>query len=431
LIIASERPPETLKQLLDALQQQEDLPFEYEVLWVLHGSAGNETDMLTMLPNARCLLVPGMSTTVAWNKGAAAARGQWLVFLSDHYLPGRGWLAGHIAARQHNADCLVFGPAHQPLNYQADLRRIEEHRRCEAHYYQMQQVGHRYQYHDIVSGNISLSAESLHRIGYFRPQLRAGNASYDLAIRWLNAGQRLHFSQRAEVFCQRPQVDATQQAWWAGHEAMLLAQHHPPLRQQLETARQHAAQHNPLLRRIQRMNSAANWLTRRLGTLLTALEALHLRRQWRMIATTLHEYWYWRGVADTPERTLNSKPSLVPGSRNAAEDDELSCDLAPGLAVVAARIDAQQPAACRLLYHGQELGRLDTPYGTERLRGEHLQPALAGPLSTHLLAALTTEKPSAPLAISDALAMLQEPEARRDQRVMLPAGERAAALVEA
>lgn len=431
LIIASERPPEQLKSLLLTLQEQESLTVAYEVLWVLHGATSDDAAMLNGLPNARSLAVPGVSTTVAWNRGAAAARGQWLVFLDDDCLPERGWLAGHIAAQQSHADCLVFGPAHQPLPRPADLRQMEEHRRREAHYYQLQQAGHRYQYRDIVSGNISLPAELLHRIGYFRPHLSAGNGSYDLALRWLNAGYRCHFSPAAEMLCRRPQVDATQQAWWAGHETMLLAQYHPPLRQQLEAARQQAPQHNQLLRLLQQMPDSGIWLAGRLRKLLAPLEALHLRRQWRTLATTLEEYWYWRGVADTPDRTLLRKPSLVPGHRSAVADDELCCDLAPGMAVVVAQIDAQQPAACRLLYRNQELGRLDTPYGTERLRGEHLRPALAGPLSTHLLAALATEKLSTPLAISDALAMLQEPVTLPAQPAMQLAGERAAALTEA
>jgi hypothetical protein len=432
LIIASERPPEQLKQLLVALQQQENLSFAHEVLWVRHGAASNDAeDMPDMSPNARCLRVPGMSTTVAWNKGAAAARGEWLVFLSDDYLPGHGWLAGHIAAQQHNAGCLVFGPARQPMPRQAALRQLEEHRQYEAHYHQMQQAGHRYQYRDIVSGNISLPAELLHRIGYFRPQLSAGNGSYDLAIRWLNDGQKLQFSQAAEVFCRRTRVDAAQQAWWEGHEAMLLAQYHPPLRQQLEEARQQALQHNQLLRRMQRMPDSGDWLARQLHTLLAPLETLNLRRQWRKIATTLADYWYWRGVVDTPERTLRSKPTLVPNRQSAVEDAELCCDLAPGLAAVAARIDEQQPVTCRLLYGGRELGHIDTPYGMERLRGAHLQPILAGALSTYLLAAMATETTSEPLAVSKALAMLQEPVARLDQCTMQLAGESIVELLEA
>ncbi len=431
LIIASERPPEQLTPLLDALQQQEDLSFAYEILWLLRGAASHDTDVLNNLPNVRCLAVPGVSTTVAWNRGAAAARGQWLVFLGDDFRPGRGWLAGHIAAQQTYGDCLVFGPAHQQLPRPASLRRIEEYRRHATHYHQMQQAGHRYQYHDIVSGNISLPAALLHRIGYFRPQLSAANGSYDLAIRWLNAGYRLHFSAQAEVCSPQPHVDAKQQAWWAGHEAMLLAQYHPPLRQQLQAAQQCALQQNPLLRRMSQMNGMGNWLGEHLRKLLNPLETLHLRRHWRTLAATLDAYWYWRGVAETPEHTLRSRPSLMPGQSRAVASDELCCDLAPGLATVAAQIDAQQPATCRLLYRGHELGRIDTPYGMERLRGVHLRPILAGLWSTGLLAALAAEKRSEPLAVSDALAMLQEPVATPNQCLMRSAGERAATPIEA
>jgi len=130
IVIASKDRERYLRDTLASLEAQAPAP-PFEVIVVDNGSSDGTRALVEAraggnLP-VRYVGEPDPNRAKARNRGAAAARGDYLLFCDDDVLLPEGWVAAHAAA-QSGGECVVNGPilnvgspearpAPRPLNY--------------------------------------------------------------------------------------------------------------------------------------------------------------------------------------------------------------------------------------------------------------------------------------------------------------------------
>jgi GT2 family glycosyltransferase len=112
-VVPTFRRPEALRETLQALSALESQPDAYEIIVVDDGSGDTTPEVVHAFAGA-----PGAITYLAQqnggvakarNTGAAAARGELLIFLDDDILVEPDHIDRHLAVRAQYGDCLVNG----------------------------------------------------------------------------------------------------------------------------------------------------------------------------------------------------------------------------------------------------------------------------------------------------------------------------------
>jgi GT2 family glycosyltransferase len=96
--------------LLDRLAAQTLAPARFEVILVDNEPAAPPPPLASAALAVRVVEGPIPGSYAARNAGAAAARGEWLVFTDADCLPEPGWLAGYAAAIAAGRGRLLAGP---------------------------------------------------------------------------------------------------------------------------------------------------------------------------------------------------------------------------------------------------------------------------------------------------------------------------------
>jgi GT2 family glycosyltransferase len=401
VIIPTHNRSASLRRALDALRVQTYPIQRVEVLVVADGCTDRTIETLQHYEAPFALHVIeqiGQGAATARNRGAAAARSPWLLFLDDDVEPTPSLIEAHVRAHQQQPGQVIIGPYPPVYEEPLDFYRLELRAWWNDLFLAMRQPGHRYTYRDLVSGNLSLEAELFARVGGFDPAFRScGGEDHEFGMRLIKANVPFGFAADALAYHhETSDLDRSfRRMRQEGYADVLIGRRHPELRPTLRLAYFEAT--GSRLSRILhilafRWPTAGDALAARIRCALDLVERARMRGHWRRFCSQLRGYWYWRGVAEelgtrrTLANFLQSGPVRVDTGVH-----EIELDLRKGLEVAEQRLDEEQPAAVRIRWGQQPVGRVSPQPGAERLRGVHLRRILATELATPLLIGLAVE----------------------------------------
>jgi GT2 family glycosyltransferase len=399
VIVPTHNRSASLRRALDALGAQTYPVNLIEVIVVADGCTDDTGKMLACYTPPFKLRVVEQATqgpAVARNRGATLATGRLLVFLDDDVQAAPRLIETHVRAHDRCPGRVVVGYYPPVLQVQTGFFRCALRSWWENKFSIMSEPGHRYTYRDLLSGNLSLEAETFAAIGGFDPVLYC-HEDYELGIRLIKAGAPLTFALDAVGYhYETSQLSRSfRRKYDEGCADVLIGRRHPELRPALALARAGSwSRLNYVLRKAAFAFPAAERLFA-IGSrfALGIFERLRMRDLWRRLLDNMLDYWYWRGVA----KEIRSERALADFLRNApagsADDDsEIEIDLRDGLEAAERRLSAERPASARIRYGRQAVGRIPPRPDAERLRGAHLRAILATTMTWPLLNAVTVEK---------------------------------------
>jgi GT2 family glycosyltransferase/peptidoglycan/xylan/chitin deacetylase (PgdA/CDA1 family) len=217
-----------------ALSRQCNSP-PFDVVVVVDGSSDGTTAALRALePPFRLTVVeqPNLGRAAACNRGAAAAEGEWLLFLDDDMEADPHLLAKHAHARQGGADVVV---GHVPVHpdsrpgFLTDAVAAWAEGRATRLGEQKGELG----LDDLLTGQMSIRRDVFLRSGGFDESFTRdgafGGEDLDLGRRLLDAGWRIVFEPEAisrQRYVVTPREYLRQWRDW-GRAGVLLARTHP------------------------------------------------------------------------------------------------------------------------------------------------------------------------------------------------------------
>jgi len=405
VIIPTHDRRESLRRTLDALAAQTYPSHLVDVTVVMDACSDGTEDLLRhyVAPFAlRCLAIPSPNKGPAYarNHGAASAVGQFLLFLDDDVEPTPTLIQAHVAMHQQRPDHLVIGPYWPVLQRGADCFRVSQQRWWNDKFVAMQRYGHRFNYTDVLTGNLSLESCVFRQVGGFDPTFPFAHEDYEFGARLIAAGYGMAYAREATAYHHEHEhmtvARACQRARLEGKADVLIGRRHRHLLPTLPLA----AFHDNLSMRnrvvhwfLCRAPSLGDRLAIQVGRSLVWLDRARLRKTWSRLFKVVRHYWYLRGVTEEAGDRHSVLNLLQEGP--AREDDigpEIEIDLQEGVPAAEQRLDAERPHAVRLRYGPRVLGRIPSRPGSERLRGEHLRASLAGTLAWPFLRALTVQQ---------------------------------------
>jgi glycosyltransferase involved in cell wall biosynthesis len=405
VVVPTHQRRDSVVRLLGALRDGGLAPEQFEAVVVIDGSTDGTADALAALSLPFPLRViqqsPAGGAARARNAGAAAARGELLLFMDDDIEPLRGCLAEHVRAHEaHRAASIDEAPlvlvgAPIPVRSAAD----GFHERAiwgwwEQQFERLGSPGHRWRYDDVYSGVLSMPASLFAAVGGFETGLPSScRDDSEIGLRLIARGARVAFSRAAGGLHHetRDRARLIERKIAEGQADVMLATLHPELWSSLRISWPEAPAVSGLgvLRRLAfdapRVGDAA---ARSGGAALDLLERLRARGTWRQLNAAMMYYWYWRGVrvAVGDRKGLHNLGARAATALSAA-DTPLVLDLRDGIDAASARVERERPAAVHVRYDGLPVGDVPAVAGAERLRGAHLRTALDR-LAEPLLAAL-------------------------------------------
>jgi glycosyltransferase involved in cell wall biosynthesis len=379
IVVPTHNRASRLTASLDALARQDWPADDLEAVVVADGCTDDTADVLAAWhpPFAvRLIQQAGSGPAVARNRGAAEARGRYLIFLDDDIEASPGLVRGHIEAHGSGAGQAVIG--YLPARVRREgFFSIALRGWWDAMFQAMWRPGHRFTFRDLLSGNFSVERTLFESVGGFETRLRC-HEDYELGLRLMEAGARFRFAPAAVgIHDERTDLlGVLRRKFEEGRADVWLLARRPELfgalpisYVQVNTSRRRRAL-CWLAARSPRVGDALAWLFRqRLGF----YERLRLRFRWRALLEDLLVYWYWRGLlVEGGPPDLDALRRL--GRYTHAFTD---LDLAGGLEAAERRLDRERPSAVRLRHGPHVIGEVPAVPGAEHIRGEHLRPLLA------------------------------------------------------
>ena len=397
IVIPSHNRSTSLKRLLNKLGEQS---FPAQMMHVIVVADGCKDDTLKMLDNYQSsfsleyIELPGEGAAVARNKGAALAKGELVLFLDDDIDPSVGLVEAHVEAHQ-NEYTVVIGYLPLATPPKAGFFKLELRSWWEQKFQQMRKPGYRYNYEDLLSGNVSLALQLFKQVQGFDTRLNC-REDYELGIRLIKSNAEFVFSPEAWGFhCdeatnlerslkrKRQEGKADVQFWHL----------HPDMTSFLQDAylkNQYTFLQSKAVFFAINAPKITDTIAFCLQKLMNLLEAFRLRSQWSKINRKLHIYWYLRGLLDELHTRKKLNEYLQHGTGNGKEE-ELEIDLKNGIPTAEEQLDELRPASVRLMLGEEVIGSILSKPGTERLRGIHLRAILVNELSTPFLKTMALE----------------------------------------
>ena len=380
IVVPTHNRAPRLRASLDAIARQRWPAGSLEAIVVADGCTdGTAAVFAAWRPPfpARLVEQPASGPAAARNRGAAEARGRYLVFLDDDIRASPGLVEHHIEAHGGETRQVVIGylPANVPGR---DLFSITLRGWWDAMFQSMWQPGHRFTFRDLLSGNFSLERLLFEEVNGFETQLRC-HEDYELGLRLLEAGARFRFAPQAVgIHDEQTDLDAAlRRKFEEGRADVWLVARRPPLRETAPVSfiDPHSSRRRRLLCWLAaRSPRAGDRFARALRQRLRFYERLRLRFRWRALLEDLLVYWYWRGlIAEGGTHGLEAMRRPPSAPKPAFAD----LDLADGVEAAEQRLDRERPAAVRLRHGPRLIGEVPALPGAEDLRGEHLRPLLA------------------------------------------------------
>lgn len=388
VIIPTHNRKDRLLKTVDQFRRQTVPLHQFEVVVVADGCRDDTVAALRAISTAFKLRIrdlPGRGPSAARNAGVDVATGHVLAFLDDDVEIAPQWLSSHLELHADSSNRVVLG--YLPLAPRATeslfygVLRIWWERMFDP----MFDFGHRFAYHNLLTGNFSISAELFHRVGGFDESLRC-HEDYELGLRLIKLGARFAFAERA-VGYHHDNSDlrrASKRKVDEGKADIELGWRYPELRttQPIFNLNHHMQWPSRLLRRLAfRCPAVGDTIIRLVMAGARPVGWLNLRLLWLRVIYGVLTYWYWRGVAQQLPTLAAVQAYLDAGIvvDNASRD--LTVELSAGLALAMQLVDEHRPPSATVTLNGAIIGRIADQPGSEPLRGDHLLAALRDEMS--------------------------------------------------
>jgi len=400
IVIPTHNRSASLLRLLDALSKQTYPLEEIEVIVVANGCTDGTPEILRKLQTSFKLKIIEQSDqgpASARNNGAANATGKLLIFLDDDIEPTFSLVESFVIAHTDSPGKVAIGYLPPHMGDKRDFLSQELRRWWEDKFNAMREAGHRFRYHDMLSGNFSIQSDKFLQLAGFDTKFRSCLDDSEFGFRLLKSGATFIFIEDAKGYHYetRNLRGMYTRKYNEGHAEVLLGQKHPELKsvlflshiQKFSTLAQHF-----LFTSAFHFSKIGDLASEIFHKLLGVLEWMRLRRPWRFILDILMIYWYMRGVADK----LGSKKAFS-NFLNEEFDQEkevvsiIDIDLAEGLDCAETRINKERPKGLKIRYGKYKIGTIDPIPGMECLRGDHFRPILAKYFPIPILKALAHE----------------------------------------
>jgi glycosyltransferase involved in cell wall biosynthesis len=311
-----------LGRTLPVLLNQSGVSAEFEVVVVVDGSTDGTLALLHGLgpiPRLRIVSQENRGLATARNRGAAAARGDIVLFLDDDMLASPGLVAVHVEEHSAAPNLVVLGA----MGLAEGVRRSFLKEGVESWSREMERrlsaPGYRLRFDDWSFGHASIDRSLFLALGGFDESYVAyGNEDYEFGWRLSERRIDVRFTSRAVA---RQIYDKSFPAWLrdvgcVGRADVAMAAKHPELASCLRLA----GGHTHPLKRLARWSGLASldplapaWMA--LAGTLTLCERLALRGSVLSHAQSLMgERVYWRGVrnARPPAFVVGAAPMKRP-----------------------------------------------------------------------------------------------------------------------
>lgn len=200
IIIPTYNRPQRLATCLNALAQLKYAAENFEVIVVDDGSQVSLEPAIASFQDKLDLTVITQTNSgpaKARNVGAAAAKGQFLVFTDDDCTPDADWLTFIAEQLAAAPDCLVGGQTINVLTQNLCSTASQLLIDYLYHYYNSSSS----QAHFFTSNNLALSAKLFHQMGGFNANFPlAAGEDRELCDRWSESGYSMIYTPEAIVY---------------------------------------------------------------------------------------------------------------------------------------------------------------------------------------------------------------------------------------
>ncbi len=199
LIIPVRNRPDELRRCLQSITGGTSPAARYEIIVVDNGST-DKTPAVARELGARLIYEPQPNRCLARNAGAAAAAGDWLVFLDSDCVAEPCWLqslASKITDSPDAPPAIIAGailpaePATLVEAYIAQRRWIDQEKFLAP--------GRRYSPPFAATANLAIHRDVFQQVGGFDPQLKTAGEDADWCWRAAQAGWRIEYCPQAAV----------------------------------------------------------------------------------------------------------------------------------------------------------------------------------------------------------------------------------------
>lgn len=398
VIIPTHNRRDRLRATLDALATQSFPMSQVQVVIVADGCRDDTVAMLRGDDHGFALTIverAGEGPAVARNAGAAVAVAPLLVFLDDDVEPTSGWLAAHVSAHESAPGGVVIGPYPPIANAAGDPFRVHLRSWWDRHFEELARPGHRFTFRDLLTGNLSMSAELWRRIDGLDPRFARAREDWELGIRLMDAAVPFRYAPAALAWHHEHETmdlpGSYRRSREEGRSDVRMGTKHPFVKPELPAVRYRLDAKG--LRRL------PAWLAFRaggvdplftaLGRTVAFLRRHHMRRLYYGLNGVLLRYWYLRGVAEElgSIRDWHAFSHAIPVRKPKAR----LIDLSDGFERAEEKLARWRPEEVRILFGATDLGYLSHKPFAERWDARHLRPHLARELRSGLLYALLEE----------------------------------------
>lgn len=397
--------PHSLLRLLRALRDGTFPSANFEAVVVADGCHDDTVARARAEPLPFSLTVleqnPGRGAAAARNLGAGHARGELIVFLDDDIEPEAELLAAHWREYEKATEpTVVIGP---PLPVRAKypgLHAIAAWGWWEQQFEAMRKPGHRFAYHEVFSGNLSMPRSLFLDVGGFDVEFNSCRDDSELGLRCMRRGARIVFAPEARAWHHelRDSAALIRRKQAEGVADVRLARLYPELWRSLRLSHPEQKPWSALgiVRRLAvDVPVLGRALARAAQRMLPLLEWVRFRTIWRQLQAGLMYFWYWHAAARAMGgraglATLDAEHRRASGEISLEEGAPFEIDLARGLAAAEAALDARRPAHAAVVWGPHYVGYVHAEPGAEALGGRHLREILAGDLAHPLTSVLAT-----------------------------------------
>lgn len=385
VIIPTHNRCASLQRTLDALKKQ-TCPLEQVEVIVVADGCSDAT--VTTLQNSKAPFLlkvieqPGQGAAAARNQGAIQASADLLLFLDDDIEAAPQLLEAHLEAHRQHSNRVVLGYLPPILQVQTALFRPKLRSWWEATFQPMRQPGHRYSYRNLLTGNVSLSADLFEQVGRFDCDFKC-HEDYELGVRLIQAGATFSFSEDAVGYHhEMTDLDRSlQRKYQEGKASVQFGRKYPELMPTFPIVTVFASPpswfYQVLPGLVFQFPQLFDFVAARLRSCLNLLEWGRCYGFWQMLLYRLLGYWYLRGMVDELRDRASIARFLESATPRVPEEFELELDLQKGLRVAEQLLDHCRPASVKIRYGQQFLVQVPAIPGSERLRGTHLRSILA------------------------------------------------------